>query len=133
MGPQDLLTSSREELERVYNEVIATGTAGVTTESPARYKDGRMSVAELQRRALRSGDGWIIVSISRAPGSAPAEQGIEHLVLETHLRRALEREELFLHSVPSSAPSRRREGHRGHRGDHRDGPQPEPYDRRRRR
>ena len=65
MGPQDLLTAGRDELERVYDEVIAAGTAGVTTESPARYRDGRMSVAELHRRALRAGAGWIIVSIAR--------------------------------------------------------------------
>ena len=65
MGPQDLLKTGREDLERGYDEVIAAGEQGITTESTARYKDGRKSQAELHRRALRTGDGWIIVSIAR--------------------------------------------------------------------
>jgi len=65
MGPQDLLTASREEIERVYDEVIAAGTQGTTTESSAHRKDGTESTTELQRRALRMGEGWIIVSIAR--------------------------------------------------------------------
>lgn len=51
MGPQDLLTASREEIERVYDEVMAAGTEGTTTESSARRKDGTESTTELQRRA----------------------------------------------------------------------------------
>jgi diguanylate cyclase (GGDEF)-like protein/PAS domain S-box-containing protein len=65
MGPQDLLTAGRDEIARVYDEVIAAGAAGITAESSARTKDGRASVTELHRRALRSGEGWIIVSIAR--------------------------------------------------------------------
>jgi diguanylate cyclase (GGDEF)-like protein/PAS domain S-box-containing protein len=65
MGPQDLIKTSREDLERSYDEVIAAGEQGITTESSARYKDGRKSQAELHRRALRTGNGWIIVSIAR--------------------------------------------------------------------
>jgi diguanylate cyclase (GGDEF)-like protein/PAS domain S-box-containing protein len=65
MGPQDLMKTGREDLERGYDEVIAAGEQGITTESTAHYKDGRKSQAELHRRALRTGDGWIIVSIAR--------------------------------------------------------------------
>jgi PAS domain S-box-containing protein len=65
MGPQDLLNTGREELERQYDAVIAAGAAGIKTESSARAKDGRKSVTELHRRALRSGDGWLVVSIAR--------------------------------------------------------------------
>jgi diguanylate cyclase (GGDEF)-like protein/PAS domain S-box-containing protein len=65
LGPQDLLKSSREDIEKLYDEVIAAGAGGVTTESTARTKDGRESMTELHRCALRSGDGWIIVSIAR--------------------------------------------------------------------
>ncbi len=65
MGPQDLLTVGREEIERLYDEVIAAGANGTTAESSARTKDGRKSVTELHRRALRVDDGWIIVSIAR--------------------------------------------------------------------
>jgi diguanylate cyclase (GGDEF)-like protein/PAS domain S-box-containing protein len=65
MGPQDLLTISREEIERLYDEVIAAGDVGTTTESSARTRDGRESMTELHRRALRADEGWIIVSIAR--------------------------------------------------------------------
>lgn len=65
MGPQDLLKTGRKDIERSYDEVIAAGEQGITTESTAHYKDGRKSRSELHRRALRSGDGWIIVSIAR--------------------------------------------------------------------
>ena len=65
MGPQDLLISSREEIERLYDQAIAAGASGTTMESSARTKDGRTSTTELQRRPLRVGEGWIIVSIAR--------------------------------------------------------------------
>jgi diguanylate cyclase (GGDEF)-like protein/PAS domain S-box-containing protein len=65
MGPQDLLSIGRAEIERLYDEVIATGASGTTAESSARAKDGRESITELHRRALRTEDGWIIVSIAR--------------------------------------------------------------------
>ena len=65
MGPQDLLTDSREKIERLYDEVIAAGAAGTTMESSARTRDGRPSVTELHRRALRIDERWIVVSIAR--------------------------------------------------------------------
>ncbi|HUK03479.1 MAG TPA: PAS domain S-box protein, partial [Burkholderiales bacterium] len=65
MGPHDLLNAPREQIELEYDAVIAAGAGGVTRESSARAKDGHKSVTELQRRALRWGDGWIIVSIAR--------------------------------------------------------------------
>jgi PAS domain S-box-containing protein len=83
MGPQDLLAAGREEIERVYDKVIAAGANGITTESSARSKDGRTSVAELHRRALRSGEGWIIVSIARDITARKTEArllGLEHAV-----------------------------------------------------
>src|SRR5476651_1314653 len=53
MGPQDLLTNSQKDIERLYDEVIAAGANGTTTESSARTKDSRESITELHRRALR--------------------------------------------------------------------------------
>ena len=41
MGPQDLLMTDRKELEQTYDEVIASGSAGIRTETIARYKDGQ--------------------------------------------------------------------------------------------
>ena len=43
MGSQDLLTTSRGEIERLYVEVIAAGIAGTAMESSARTKDSRYS------------------------------------------------------------------------------------------
>ena len=64
MGPQDLLKTPRAELERAYDEVIAKGTAGVRSENSYAGANGQMRWTELHRRALRAGEGWIIVSIS---------------------------------------------------------------------
>jgi PAS domain S-box-containing protein len=65
MGPQDLLTISRKDIERLYDEVIAGGANGTTVQSLARTKDGRESITELQRCALRIDGNWLIVSIAR--------------------------------------------------------------------
>ena len=65
MGPQDLMRVPRSDIERSYDEVIAAGERGVTTETTSNFKDGRKVPAELHRRAMRADDGWIIVSIAR--------------------------------------------------------------------
>jgi diguanylate cyclase (GGDEF)-like protein/PAS domain S-box-containing protein len=65
MGPHEVLTSPREQLEREYDEAIAQGDQGVRSETSYVRKDGRRGWTELYRRALRSGDTWIIVTISR--------------------------------------------------------------------
>ncbi|HYI85857.1 MAG TPA: PAS domain S-box protein, partial [Burkholderiales bacterium] len=75
MGPHDVLTKSREELEREFDEVIARGTEGIRTEAAYARRDGRPGWSELFRRALRSGEGWIIVTISRDITKRKAEEG----------------------------------------------------------
>jgi diguanylate cyclase (GGDEF)-like protein/PAS domain S-box-containing protein len=64
-GPEELLRVSREELERAYDEVIARFPEGLMSESSYVGASGRPRWTELHRRALRAGEGWIIVSISR--------------------------------------------------------------------
>lgn len=78
MGPHELLLTSREELERMYDEVIAAGEAGIVTESRARRKNGEELEAETRRCAFRVGDRWIIVSIAHdiSPRKA-AERAVE--------------------------------------------------------
>jgi len=97
MGPQDLLTISREDIERLYDEVIAAGATGTTTESSARTKDGRDSVTELHRRALRSEDGWIIVSMAR--------DITRRKRAELAQRESAEKLRLFTDNVPAMAAS----------------------------
>jgi diguanylate cyclase (GGDEF)-like protein/PAS domain S-box-containing protein len=65
MGPQDLLLTDREAIEREYDAVIAAGPAGTINESVARNRKGTHYLYELQRRAIRFGDRWTIISIGR--------------------------------------------------------------------
>jgi diguanylate cyclase (GGDEF)-like protein/PAS domain S-box-containing protein len=70
MGPQDLLPTSREELEKAYDTLIATPSAktGVLTSgmrSHYRCKDGSLLPFESTRRVLRSGDSYIVAAVSR--------------------------------------------------------------------
>jgi diguanylate cyclase (GGDEF)-like protein/PAS domain S-box-containing protein len=65
MGPQHVLTVPREQLEREYDAVIAQGASGMRVETSYLTKEGRKRWTELHRRALRAGESWIIVTISR--------------------------------------------------------------------
>ena len=65
MGPQDLLVTSREEIERQLDAVIAAGGKGIATESVSRAKDGQTAIFELHRHAVRWEEGWFIVSVAR--------------------------------------------------------------------
>jgi diguanylate cyclase (GGDEF)-like protein/PAS domain S-box-containing protein len=92
MGPQDLLAAGREEIEGVYDEVIAAGASGTTSESSARTKYGRESITELHRRALRTDEGWIIVSIAR--------DITQRKLMEQALREGAENLRVFTDNVP---------------------------------
>jgi diguanylate cyclase (GGDEF)-like protein/PAS domain S-box-containing protein len=65
MGPHEVLNVPREALEREYDAVIAEGSKALRVEAGYLRGDGRRGWSELHRRALRSGDSWIIVTISR--------------------------------------------------------------------
>ena len=65
LGPHDLLHTDRKELQRTYDAVIAKGDEGLTTEVLGRPKDGRGSWVEVNRRPLRMGESWVIVTSSR--------------------------------------------------------------------
>jgi diguanylate cyclase (GGDEF)-like protein/PAS domain S-box-containing protein len=65
LGPQDVLPVSREELERAYDVLIADPERATGMTSAYRCKDGSWLPFESTRRALRSGEQWIIAAISR--------------------------------------------------------------------
>jgi diguanylate cyclase (GGDEF)-like protein/PAS domain S-box-containing protein len=65
LGPQHVMPQSRGEIELEYDEVIAAGSKAVRIEHAYVTKDGRRRWTELHRRALREGERWIIVTISR--------------------------------------------------------------------
>jgi PAS domain S-box-containing protein len=67
LGPEWVLSTSREELARAYDAVIAAGEATAPVEMLRRRRDGDGSQfwVELERRAQRSGEGWTIVTVVR--------------------------------------------------------------------
>ena len=80
LGPQDILRTSRKELERMYEAVIAKGNEGITTEVRGRAKDGRGSWVEVNQRPLRIGESWVIVTSSRdITARRRAEQATQRL------------------------------------------------------
>jgi diguanylate cyclase (GGDEF)-like protein/PAS domain S-box-containing protein len=81
-GPADFSTLSREQLERSYDEAIASGTT-TRVESYQQRKDGTRFPTEVLRRAVRSGERWIIVAIVRDVTErkrAEELQALEHAV-----------------------------------------------------
>ena len=66
-GPEWVLSTSREELARAYDAVIAAGEAlpPVAMLRQRRHEDGSQVWVELERRALRSAKGWTIVTVVR--------------------------------------------------------------------
>ena len=66
MGPQDVLPVSREALERSYDALLAKpSSTGSRLRSEYLCKDGSTLPFESTRHVIRSGDGYLIVAISR--------------------------------------------------------------------
>ncbi|MGH8670005.1 MAG: PAS domain S-box protein, partial [Burkholderiales bacterium] len=89
MGPQDLLRAPRREIEEAFDAVIAQGQQGVRAENSYVAKDGTTRWTELHRRALRSNDGWIIVTISR--DITERKRAEEHQAANLHYQEKLSR------------------------------------------
>ena len=82
MVPEDILPMTRDALETLYDEMIATGaTQGMR--SYYRCKDGSTLPFESMRRVMRSGEDWIIV--------VSARDIRKHLAQEEALRKSNER------------------------------------------
>ncbi|MGV8921135.1 MAG: EAL domain-containing protein [Pseudomonas sp.] len=65
MSPGDLNGSSLEDLQRLYDGVIAGQYSNALTEAKMRRKDGTLLQVEVRRQAYRSGQDWIIVGVVR--------------------------------------------------------------------
>jgi PAS domain S-box-containing protein/diguanylate cyclase (GGDEF)-like protein len=83
LGPQDVLPLGRAELEKRYDELIASPTQRSGMQSVYRCKDGSQLPFESTRHVLRSGDSWLIAVISRDIR--------QRLAAETALRESEER------------------------------------------
>jgi diguanylate cyclase (GGDEF)-like protein/PAS domain S-box-containing protein len=79
MGPPDIFSTSREELARLYERMIAGELSAPTVKGHYRRKDGSQLPVEAYPRAVRSGEGHVIVSIARDVS--------ERLAAEETLRR----------------------------------------------
>jgi diguanylate cyclase (GGDEF)-like protein/PAS domain S-box-containing protein len=65
LGPAAVLGVPREELERAYDSVIASGVASPAEQMLQTRKDGSKVWVELRRHALRAGERWMIVTLVR--------------------------------------------------------------------
>src|SRR6266852_4841024 len=65
MGPPDIFSTSREDLARLYERMIAGELTAPTVEGVYRCKDGSQLLIEAHPRAVRSAAGDIVVSIAR--------------------------------------------------------------------
>jgi diguanylate cyclase (GGDEF)-like protein/PAS domain S-box-containing protein len=65
LGPAGLLSTPRAELERTYDAIIASGAAADPLEILRSRDNGPPVWVEIRRHALRSGDGWMIVTLVR--------------------------------------------------------------------
>ena len=66
MTPMDLFSADRRTLERDYDAIIADNNSSASkVEGHYRHRNGTMIPIETRRRALRAGDGWIIVGTAR--------------------------------------------------------------------
>src|SRR6266705_2355413 len=79
MGPPDIFSTSREDLARLYERMIAGELVAPTVKGHYRRKDGSLLPVEAYPRAVRSGEGHVIVSIARDVS--------ERLAAEETLRR----------------------------------------------
>ena len=101
---QVLETTPQEELERIYDTLIASGVDAKPVEVLRRRRDGSRMWLELRRHALRSGERWTIVNLARdVTERKEAETRIIHLNrvhamlsgINTLIVRVHSRDELF--------------------------------------
>ncbi|HEY5291917.1 MAG TPA: PAS domain S-box protein, partial [Burkholderiales bacterium] len=65
LEPDRVLSTSRAELEHVYDSIIAGGAGTEPLERQGQRKDGSRFWIELRRRAQRTSEGWMIVTVVR--------------------------------------------------------------------
>ncbi|WP_397451186.1 EAL domain-containing protein [Pseudomonas sp. NA-150] len=65
MSPGDLNGSRLEDLQALYDEIIAGRGSNALTESRMRRNDGSLLNVEIRRQAYQSGQDWIIVGVVR--------------------------------------------------------------------
>jgi diguanylate cyclase (GGDEF)-like protein/PAS domain S-box-containing protein len=81
--PHVVLSTSNEEVRRSYDDVIAAGDGGTITEANVTLVDGAEKVVELQRRAVKINERWVIITIvhdvTERSRSARANERLRHM------------------------------------------------------
>jgi diguanylate cyclase (GGDEF)-like protein/PAS domain S-box-containing protein len=104
MGPDGLGLNTREQLTRIYDDIIASGVAPKPVETLRHRADGTANWLELRRHAQRIGRQWTIVTMVRdITERKEAEARIAYLNrvhamlsgMHTLIVRVREREELY--------------------------------------
>jgi diguanylate cyclase (GGDEF)-like protein/PAS domain S-box-containing protein len=79
LGPMDLVSTSRDQLEALYDAIIA-GRGRTASLETAHRKDGSAFPVEVHRQAQRAGADWIIVAVTRdITERTEAESRLQHL------------------------------------------------------
>jgi diguanylate cyclase (GGDEF)-like protein/PAS domain S-box-containing protein len=65
MGPHEIISTPRDELSEVYRKLVAGDLKEIAVSGSYRRKDGTMVPMESMRRAIRSGDGHVIIAAAR--------------------------------------------------------------------
>jgi len=65
MGPAHMTNMPLAEIRALYDRVIARAPEAIVTEQIGAGRDGRTWFSEVSRRALKSGERWMIVTTSR--------------------------------------------------------------------
>jgi diguanylate cyclase (GGDEF)-like protein/PAS domain S-box-containing protein len=103
-GPDVVLATPREELERTYDAIIASGKPADPLEILRTRSDGSQAWLELRRHPLPSDEGWMVVTLVRdVTERKAAEFRIAYLNrvyavlsgINTLIVRVLDRDELF--------------------------------------
>jgi len=79
LGPMNLASTSRDQLETLYDAIIA-GRGRTASMETAHRKDGSAFPVEVHRQAQRAGTDWVIVAVTRdITERIEAESRLEHL------------------------------------------------------
>ena len=100
MGPAHLTNKPLAEIQALYDRVIGCAPDAIVTEQIGAGRDGRTWYSEVSRRALKSGERWLIVTISRDIDERRRHeqlQALQHAVTRQLAQTGPKRE--VLHSV----------------------------------